>query len=74
MTLLGSGLTVGQGVAALAAGQLAQHHGHPSAFLLTCASGAVAALVAVALVRPGTIGPYRAAPVPEAEPPKVAAD
>ncbi|MFD0423897.1 MFS transporter [Streptomyces parvus] len=74
MTLLGSGLIVGQGVAALAAGQLAQHHGHPSAFLLTCASGAVAALVAVTLVRPGTIGPYRAAPVPEAEPPKVAAD
>ncbi|MFQ6853392.1 hypothetical protein AAIB46_21170 [Streptomyces sp. 35M1] len=34
--------------------------------------GATAAIVA--LVRPGTIAPYRAAPVPEAEPPKVAAD
>ncbi|MFJ6613255.1 MFS transporter [Streptomyces sp. NPDC091289] len=74
MTLLGSGLIVGQGVAALAAGQLAQHSGHHSAFLLTCASGAVAVLVALALVRPGNIDPYRAAHVPKAEPPKVAAD
>ncbi|MGW6722770.1 MFS transporter [Streptomyces sp. NPDC054995] len=75
MTFLGSGLIVGQGVAALAAGQLAQHHGgHPSAFLLTCASGAVAVLVALTLVRPGTISPYRAAHVPEAEPRRVAAD
>ncbi|MET9771934.1 MFS transporter [Streptomyces sp. NPDC006415] len=75
MTFLGSGLIVGQGAAALAAGQLAQHHGgHPSAFLLTCASGAVAVLVALTLVRPGTISPYRAAHVPEAEPRRVAAD
>ncbi|MFJ6515126.1 MFS transporter [Streptomyces sp. NPDC091406] len=75
MTFLGSGLIVGQGVAALAAGQLAQHHGgHPSAFLLTCASGVVAVLVALTLVRPGTISPYRAAHVPEAEPRRVAAD
>ncbi|MFE6697160.1 MFS transporter [Streptomyces sp. NPDC057718] len=74
MTFLGSGLIVGQGIAALAAGQLAQHHGHPSAFLLTCASGAVAVLAALALVRPGTISRYRAAHVPEEEPRRVAAD
>ncbi|MGW1292585.1 MFS transporter [Streptomyces sp. NPDC002533] len=67
MTLLGSGLIVGQGVAALAAGQLAQHHGHPTAFLLTCVSGAVAVLAAVTFVRPGLIDPPRAAHVTKGE-------
>ncbi|MGN5382208.1 MFS transporter [Streptomyces lasalocidi] len=56
MALLGSGLIVGQGISALAAGQLAQHFGpagYHSAFVLTCASGAVAVAVACAFVRPG---------------------
>lgn len=51
MSLLGSGLIVGQGIAALAAGQLAERFGHGAAFNLTCAAGAAAVLVAVALVR-----------------------
>ncbi|MEU9030709.1 MFS transporter [Streptomyces sp. NPDC048383] len=51
MSLLGSGLIIGQGVAALAAGQLAEQFGHRAAFTLTCACGALAALVALTLVR-----------------------
>ncbi|MFD8978435.1 MFS transporter [Streptomyces sp. NPDC059564] len=53
MSLLGSGLIVGQGIAALTAGQLAEHFGHQMAFTLTCAAGATAVLTAVALVRTG---------------------
>ncbi|WNF29191.1 hypothetical protein RI138_21485 [Streptomyces sp. C11-1] len=51
MTLLGSGLIVGQGIAALAAGQPARNPGHSSAFVLTWASGAAAVLAALVLVR-----------------------
>ncbi|WUW26061.1 MFS transporter [Streptomyces sp. NBC_01463] len=60
MAFLGSGLIIGQGVAALAAGQLAEHYGHHSAFLLTCASGAAALVVALVCVRPGIIETHRA--------------
>ncbi|MEV8016107.1 MFS transporter [Streptomyces sp. NPDC086554] len=67
MALLGSGLIVGQGIAALAAGQLAQHSGHHGAFLLTCASGAGALFVALACVRPKFIDPYRAERLPKSE-------
>ncbi|MFD4025124.1 hypothetical protein ACFWRV_16645 [Streptomyces sp. NPDC058576] len=74
MTLLGSGLIAAQGAAALTAGQLARHSGYFSAFLLTCASGAVAVLSAFVLVRPETISPYRAAHVPKDEAPEFAAD
>ncbi|MBW5481339.1 MFS transporter [Streptomyces bambusae] len=72
MALLGSGLIVGQGVAALAAGQWAQHSGHHSAFVLTCACGAAAVCAAWAFVRPRTVDPYRAAHVPAADLPEAA--
>ncbi|MFI6682826.1 MFS transporter [Streptomyces sp. NPDC050485] len=61
MALLGSGLIAGQGIAALAAGQLAQHSGYPAAFILTCASGTAAALTALTLVRPTTFASAPAA-------------
>ncbi|MFJ8387841.1 MFS transporter [Streptomyces sp. NPDC094438] len=67
MALLGSGLIVGQGMSALAAGQLAQHAGYHSAFLLACASGAGAVFVALALVRPKIMDRYRAADAPAIE-------
>ncbi|MEU3725824.1 MFS transporter [Streptomyces sp. NPDC031705] len=51
MSLLGSGLIVGQGISALVAGQLAERSGHQTAFTLTCASGLAAVLAAVVLVR-----------------------
>jgi MFS family permease len=51
MALLVSALIGGQGMAAVAAGQLAQHSGFRSAFLLTCGCGAAALLVALVFVR-----------------------
>ncbi|MFI1379319.1 MFS transporter [Embleya sp. NPDC020886] len=51
MTLLGNGLIIGQGAAAVAAGQLAGGYGYTAAFGLTCTAAAVAALVAVTVVR-----------------------
>ncbi|GAA0297936.1 hypothetical protein GCM10010302_40740 [Streptomyces polychromogenes] len=44
--------------------QLAEHFGHGTAFTLTCAAGATAVLVAVALVRPAPFarGPRRCEP------------
>ncbi|MFF4325578.1 MFS transporter [Streptomyces sp. NPDC001591] len=74
MALLGSGLIIGQGIAALAAGQLAQNSGYHSAFLLTCASGAVALLVALAWVRPQHISPHHAARKRSAEAAEAAAN
>ncbi|MER7106796.1 MFS transporter [Streptomyces sp. NPDC000229] len=51
MAMLGSGLIVGQGVAALASGQLAQRWGHGAAFTFSCAAGVVAVAVALTFVR-----------------------
>ncbi|MHA6761886.1 MFS transporter [Streptacidiphilus sp. PAMC 29251] len=56
MALLGSGLIIGQGMSALAAGQLAQHSGYHGAYLLTCVSGAGALAVACVWVRPMAMG------------------
>ncbi|MFC1416157.1 MFS transporter [Streptacidiphilus cavernicola] len=64
MAVLGSGLIIGQGVAALAAGQLAQHFGYHSAFVLTCGCGVGAVVVALVFVRPGVMGLPRAARSP----------
>ncbi|MGW7822455.1 MFS transporter [Streptomyces puniciscabiei] len=57
MALLVSALIGGQGMAAVAAGQLAQHSGFRSAFLLTCGCGAAALLVALVFVRPTVFTP-----------------
>ncbi|MEY9940088.1 MFS transporter [Streptacidiphilus sp. MAP5-3] len=63
MTLLGSGLIVGQGTAAVAAGRLAATHGYPAALGTAWAASVVAAVVALLLVRrarfdpPATPGP-----------------
>ncbi|MEU3528088.1 MFS transporter [Streptomyces sp. NPDC038707] len=57
MALLVSALIGGQGMAAVAAGQLAQHSGFRSAFLLTCGCGAAALLVALLFVRPTVFTP-----------------
>jgi predicted MFS family arabinose efflux permease len=48
MTLLASGLIIGQGLGALAAGRLAQAHGPTAAFALTTAAAALAALAVTA--------------------------
>lgn len=57
MALLVSALIGGQGMAAVAAGQLAQHSGFRYAFLLTCGCGAAALLVALVFVRPTVFTP-----------------
>ncbi|MFG2287493.1 MFS transporter [Streptomyces sp. NPDC048595] len=67
MTLLGSGLIVGQGVAAFAAGPLAQAYGFRAAFGVSCAAGLAACAVALVLVRgrrftPVSAGSGRPAP------------
>ncbi|MFG2596917.1 MFS transporter [Streptomyces sp. NPDC048462] len=72
MALLGSGLILGQGVAALAAGQWAQRSGHHSAFLLTCLCGAAALVVALACVRPRLVDRDPAARVRVPEPGEIA--
>ncbi|MEU6864053.1 MFS transporter [Streptomyces sp. NPDC046876] len=46
MTVLGSGLIVGQGLAAAASGPLAQAYGHRAAFAVACAAAAASALLA----------------------------
>ncbi|PWI45728.1 MFS transporter [Streptomyces sp. ICBB 8177] len=53
MSLLGSGLIAGQGMAAMAAGQLASLHGPGWAFGLACAAGICASGVAFAFPRSG---------------------
>lgn len=63
MALLGSGLIVGQCVAAVAAGPLAQAYGFRAAFGLTCAAGPVACVVALSLVRGRRFTPVSGAPV-----------
>jgi MFS family permease len=52
MTVLGAGLIVGQGVAAIAAGQLADAFGFSAAFVLTCAAAGAALLAGCVWVRP----------------------
>ncbi|MFE0459495.1 MFS transporter [Kitasatospora sp. NPDC058965] len=64
MTLLGSGLVVGQGLAVLVAGPLADRHGYTAAFALTCGAGGLALLLALALVRPPRY-PLRRAAAPQ---------
>ncbi|MEV3988872.1 MFS transporter [Streptomyces sp. NPDC049837] len=64
MALLGSGLIIGQGVAALASGQLAQRWGHGAAFAFSCAAGVVAVAVALAFVRRAPFAVPDAAPRP----------
>ncbi|MEV6956514.1 MFS transporter [Streptomyces sp. NPDC051183] len=51
MTVLGSGLIVGQALAAAAAGPLAAAYGHRAAFAVSCAAAAVSALLAPAASR-----------------------
>ncbi|MEU9118987.1 MFS transporter [Streptomyces sp. NPDC048506] len=67
MALLGSGLIVGQCLAAVAAGPLAQAYGYRAAFGLSCAAGLAACGVALLLVRgrwftAAGAGPVLAAP------------
>ncbi|MEU8528445.1 MFS transporter [Streptomyces sp. NPDC048629] len=73
MALLGSGLIVGQGIAALAAGQWAERSGHHSAFVLSCAAGAAAVCVAWTFVRPKPIDRHRAAHVRATDTPETLA-
>ncbi|MEU4115482.1 MFS transporter [Kitasatospora sp. NPDC028055] len=64
MTLLGSGLIAGQGLAVTGAGPLVGAYGHLAAFALACAAGALALLLALALVRLRRFPPARPAPAP----------
>ncbi|MFJ8077392.1 hypothetical protein ACIQ7Q_26525 [Streptomyces sp. NPDC096176] len=57
MAFLGSGLIIGQGAAALAAGRLADRSGFGAAFACSCAAGLVAVTVAMTQVRPRTFAP-----------------
>ncbi|MEV7522173.1 MFS transporter [Streptomyces sp. NPDC091371] len=60
MTVVGSGLLLGEGLAALAAGPLAAAYGYRAAFAVSCAAAAgsaVLAVVAVARVRFGSPAP-----------------
>ncbi|MEV7599038.1 MFS transporter [Kitasatospora sp. NPDC089797] len=61
MTLLGSGLIAGQGLAVTGTGPLVGAHGQLAAFAVACAAGGAAALLALVLVRPGRY-PAPAAP------------
>lgn len=66
MTLAGSGLIIGQALAAAVAGPLAEAYGHRAAFALSCGAAAASAVVAWAAAgrvlapRPGTAGPGQA--------------
>ncbi|MBY8886013.1 MFS transporter [Streptomyces sp. PTM05] len=62
MTLLGSGLIAGQGMAAMAAGQVASAHGPGWAFGLACAAGACASAAAFGFVRTGVRRPVAVDP------------
>ncbi|MFJ9776766.1 MFS transporter [Kitasatospora sp. NPDC101157] len=64
MTLLGSGLIAGQGLAVTAAGPLAGARGHTAAFALACTAGALALLLALTLARPRRFPPLPTAPNP----------
>ncbi|MFI9366210.1 MFS transporter [Kitasatospora sp. NPDC053057] len=61
MTLLGSGLIAGQGLAVTACGPLAGGHGHTAAFAVTCTAGGLALALVLALVRPRRYPPHRTA-------------
>lgn len=51
MTVIGSGLIIGQALAAVVAGPLAEAYGHRAAFALSCGAAAASAVVAVAAGR-----------------------
>ncbi|MFF3858454.1 MFS transporter [Streptomyces sp. NPDC002209] len=53
MTVVGSGLIVGQALAAAAAGPLAEAYGHRAAFAVACAAAAASAVLAWAAAGPG---------------------
>ncbi|WP_051799206.1 MFS transporter [Streptomyces sp. NRRL S-337] len=57
MALLGSGLIIGQCVAAVMAGPLAGAYGYRAAFWLSCGAGPVACAVALLFVRGRRFGP-----------------
>ncbi|WP_310727499.1 MFS transporter [Streptomyces sp. N2A] len=57
MALLGSGLIIGQCVAAVVAGPLAEAYGYRAAFGLSCGAGPVACAVALLFVRGRRFGP-----------------
>jgi hypothetical protein len=65
MTLLGSGLIVGQGIAAVTAGRLAAAHSYPAALGTAWIAAVLAALVALLFVRRARFVP---APAPPATP------
>lgn len=48
MTVVGSGLLLGEGLAAAVAGPLAEAHGHRAAFAVSCGAAAASAVVATA--------------------------
>ncbi|MFD9688850.1 MFS transporter [Kitasatospora sp. NPDC059088] len=64
MTLLGSGLIAGQGLAVTGVGPLVGAHGPLAAFAPACAAGALALLLVLALVRLRRFPPARPAPAP----------
>ncbi|MFF3680119.1 MFS transporter [Streptomyces sp. NPDC002120] len=57
MTLVGSGLILGQALAAAAAGPLASAYGHRAAFAVACAAVAASAVLAVASGGSAKVGP-----------------
>ncbi|MBF9069398.1 MFS transporter [Streptacidiphilus fuscans] len=57
MTVLGSGLIVGEGIAALLAGRLAATHGYPAALGTAWCASALAAVVALLFVRRARFDP-----------------
>ncbi|WP_322975624.1 MFS transporter [Streptomyces sp. NBC_00162] len=62
MTVVGSGLILGQAAAALAAGLLAQAYGYRAAFAVSCAAAAASAVVALTATGKGRLGPRPATP------------
>lgn len=62
MTVVGSGLILGQAAAALAAGPLAQAYGYRAAFAVSCAAAAASAVVALTATGKGRLGPRPATP------------
>ncbi|MEU8773998.1 MFS transporter [Streptomyces sp. NPDC048606] len=59
MTVVGSGLIIGQALAAAVAGPLAAAHGHRAAFALACAAAVASAVTAAVAAREGRFEPLR---------------
>ena len=68
MTLLGSGLIIGQGLAAVVSGQLARAHGYTASFGLACTAAALALLLALLFARPNRLARPAALPGPPGSP------